>query len=196
MNRTPFLLQRKINVIQWDRFLFTILFNIFISLSLVLGIAIYVVFTGRSKKELIQIPEEMEIGIVIMNSSDLQNPQGEWRELLKKFNSYYDSSSLSQIKTLIIQDSTFVSTGEEFRTLIADFNSEELGIVNNIYDVCERISVVQKAVIISYNDVSTRVAFLCNSESNYYAVAKTDIGIRPRIITMISDIFKKILDVQ
>lgn len=196
MNRTPFLLQRKINVIQWDRLAFTVFFNIFISLSLVLGIAVYVVFTGRSKKELIEIPEEMEIGIVIMNSSDLQNPQGEWRELLKKFSSYYDSSSLSQIKTLIIQDSTFVSTGDEFRTLITDFNPEELGIVDNVFDVCERISVVQKGVIISYNDVSTRVAFLCNSESNYYAVVKTDIGIRPRIITMISDIFKKILDVQ
>lgn len=196
MNRAPFLLKRKINVIQWDRLAFTFLFNIGISLLIVMTIAVYVVFTGRSSKEFTSIPSEMEIGIVVLNSSDLQNPDGGWKELLKQFSAYFNSSSLSQIKTVIIQDSTFITTGDEYRVLLSEFNHEELGVVNSVYEVCDRISEVQKGVIISYNDISSRIAFLCNSESNYYGVAKNEIGIRARITTVISDIIKKIIDVQ
>jgi hypothetical protein len=196
MNRTPFLLKRKINVIQWNRFVFTLLFNIGISFLIVMTIAMYVVFTGRSNKEFKEIPSEMEVGIVVLNSSDLQNPDGNWKELLKQFSAYFNSSSLSQIKTLIIQDSTFITTGEEYRVLLSEFNHEELGVVSSVQEVCDRISEVQKGVIISYNDISSRIAFLCNSETNYYGVTKHEIGIRPRITTVISDIVKKIFDVQ
>jgi hypothetical protein len=196
MNRTPFLLKRKINVIQWDRLIFTILFNIGVSLLIVMTVALYSVFTGRSTKEFSEIPSEMEVGVVVMKSSDLQNPSGDWKKLLQDFEKYYNSSSLSQLKTVVIQDSSFVTSGDEFRDLLQGYNLEELGVVDDIYEVCERISVVQKGVIISYNDISSRIAFLCNSETNYYGVAKTDLGIRPRITAVISDIFKKILDVQ
>jgi hypothetical protein len=196
MNRTPFLLKRKINVIQWDRLIFTILFNIGVSLLIVMTVALYSVFTGRSTKEFSEIPSEMEVGVVVMKSSDLQNPSGDWKKLLQDFEKYYNSSSLSQLKTVVIQDSSFVTSGDEFRDLLQGYNLEELGVVDDIYEVCERISVVQKGVIISYNDISSRIAFLCNSETNYYGVAKTDLGIRPRITVVISDIFKKILDVQ
>lgn len=196
MNRTPVVVKRKLNIVDWNQFIFAIIFNILIALIVIIAISAYSVLSGRSRKEFSVLPEEMQTAILILKTSDLQNPDGEWRTLIEKYDSIYRSNRILQLNTLIIQDNSFFTSGEEFRPFLSEYNPTNLGIAESVEEVCEKINTIQKAVLISYNDISPRVAFLCNSETNYYGVLRTDIGIRPRILNTLSDIFTKIFDVQ
>ncbi len=192
MNRQPIFIKRKINVIRWDELLFSLFINVLISLVILVGLAVYSVFTGRTNKEFTQVPGEIDTALLIFKTSDLQNSQGGWREIVNTFTDLYAASSLTKANTIIIQDNSFLTVGDEFKPLLKDYTTEDFGVVDSVEEVCERTIEIRKTILISSNDIGPRVAFMCNSESNYFAVLKSNIDIRPRIVNVITDIFKKI----
>lgn len=192
MTRKPFFIKRKINIIRWDQLLFTLFINVALSLGILVLLSVYAVFMGRANKEFSTIPIEIDTGLLVFKTSDLQNGDGGWREIINTYADFYESTNLSQVKTIIVQNNSFLTVGDEFGPLLKDLNHEHLGVVESVDEVCERIIEIRKAIIISYNDIAPRVAFLCNSETNYYAALKSNLDIRPRIINVIGDIFTKI----
>lgn len=194
--------------IKADKFIntksiFKVIAPVALSIFLIIIILVFAIqssYSIRTIQDSEDIPEELSTAVVVIRLSDLKEDNGLWNTMLEESVDLYNSRKAKQIYVIPLNDENQVNLDvikiNKYLVRIPENRSKIANLNDSVYDICGTLKEdfqVEKGILLTYENVRSRIAFLCNSEGivmrPYNVESDNYADSRPRILETISDIF-------